>query len=243
MPDVSPNPDFAERIWLLLSDWRWWPLDTNQSVTLALTAAIAIAVTVQAIFAWKLTGVSREQLEIAKRLFKQDVDRQTPKIRLTHMSRGFFDGVDENGLLKHLSFDGFSIANVGWTEVVIGGWTFDLGVNEASSSRERCQNLTHDVEYRGEKISTAHFPHRLASQDSVTVLIERSRLIAELDELFDGEQHRVMPIVSDRFGNKYPLGVWLEWREASTTSYDEPLPGYRPSDPDHIHTGFSQRKR
>ena len=116
------------------------------------------------------------------------------------------------------------MTNVGQTEVVIIGFWLDPGVREDSDA-SGIQIGAPRREYDG----IGALPHRLKPGDRFSVTFDRMLLIAQMNNYFASNSHRILPICQDSLGNTYSLG-WIEWHaEGGITAHDSPMPGYKPS--------------
>ena len=195
-----------------------------------LTAVITVGVGVQEWATWKMKTLSKKQADISEGMLKlqeqhlqdqQDARKPQLTISLAH-------GVDyEDGMRRE--YIGFSITNSGLVDTAINDWWFDVGVpesHEADSRLSKCNTR----EIKNRKALSAEFPQIIRTGQIVTVLFKREELIESLDNEFDGEQHRVRPLVIDGMGNYHHYCGWVQWSKGNTSTHHMPLQGYRPSE-------------
>ena len=206
-----------------------WPLDTNETLSLALTLAITVCAAGQVYFAGRLTRASDKLADLSEAMLAHQRDAVEPQVSVTPLSYSY-GHLDERGNRVRKQFEGFTITNTGIADAVVWGCGLDLGVSEERNDQGCYAAFPWIRQYKGKRISTADFPHRLRSGESISVLADPDYLIPTLNGHFDGRSHRVRFQVRGNFDESCNLNAWMEWQEECTTTHGEPLPGYRPSE-------------
>lgn len=193
------------------------------------TLLMAIAVFIQAHIARQQKQILKDQIEISKELAIREKDKETPKISMTAYESIFNLGRDSKELEEReyslVSFVGFHVTNVGYTDIVMTGFWFDLGRTKSGDKAGSHASYQPDYEFHGKELSTVNFPHRLSRGESFIILFNKDGLIRKFANASDTDEYRVLPMCKDSFGNSYDPGYWVQWTDCGENIYGEPMPG------------------
>ena len=200
-------PAFVSSILCFLTNYT---LELATVVMALATGCVAYGIFQQTKAMRTQNDITKRQISISEKLADLEKDKQENKIRI--------------GLTSSDDREGFSVINIGQTEVVITGFWLDPGVREDDSALG-IQIGAPRREYDGIK----GLPHRLKPGDRFSVTFDRKHLIDQMNNYFDSNSHRILPICQDSLGTTYSL-KWIEWHPGGgITARDSPMPGYKPS--------------
>ena len=186
-----------------------------------LTAGMVVSVAVQAYF-------GREVFKLSQRQIEEERKRRIPSIRFVHLTHSFSTS---HGLVE---FEGFSITNGGYENVVIVSARLELGGSKNEDGSYAEQQIPYGLARKmgEEKLSDFNPPHRIARGESIRILYNVEDLVRTLNS--DGEERKVRATCSDSLGNHYYDSAWLSFRKIGDVLErhisDNPGDGYIGSD-------------
>ncbi len=200
-----------------------------QHLNIFLTFIVTVAIVFQTIFTGKQTRFIREQARLLEESERRARDRDKPMLCIS--STGYeVNHTDESGHSTSRIFEGFTVTNVGFTDVEVTEFAFELGRMRKRAGMSEIPTAVigfRPVMADGRTaLSTMSLPHRLRRGESFKTFFDKEKLVERSLQEGGGTSVHMRPYCRDSLDNRYIADHWFAYPHVrSIIAYANPSPG------------------